>query len=234
VGELASAAGLHDSEAALIADLQAGDEQAYAWLIAQYHKPVYSLISRILDDPGDAPDATQEVFLKIFRGIRSFNGQSSLKTWIYRIALHEASNRRRWFFRHKAQELSIETPAEDQGEDAMNGSVRDMLVDEGSTPLEMVLSGEERGQVEMALRKLSDPYRTAILLRDIEELSYDQIAEAMNCSLGTVKSRIVRGRQALRVLLRESMPPQGGAEAEASSRRTARRGGANPTGSEAK
>ena len=88
--------------------LKAGNEDAYARLIAQYHQTIYNLIYRLLDDPADAPDTTQDVFIKVFRGMPKFNCESSLKTWIYRIAVHEASNRRRWFFRHKVQELSIE------------------------------------------------------------------------------------------------------------------------------
>ena len=89
---------------AIVAELKAGSEDAFYWLIAHYNQPVYSLVYRILDDPSDAADTTQEVFIKVFRGIRNFNADSSLKTWIYRIAVHEASNHRRWWFRHKVQE----------------------------------------------------------------------------------------------------------------------------------
>jgi RNA polymerase sigma-70 factor (ECF subfamily) len=199
VGELASAAGLRDGEATVVAELKAGSEEAFAWLIGRYHKPVYSLLYRLLDDPADAPDVTQEVFLKVFRGIRHFNGQSSLKTWLYRIALHEASNRRRWWFRHKVQEASIEPGApEDADFDSAAAVARDALADESSTPLEMLMNQEIRSQVERALHELAEPYRSTIILRDIEELSYEQIAEVLAISLGTVKSRIVRGREALR------------------------------------
>src|SRR3974377_1224540 len=104
----ASAVGVRSEEAAIVAELQAGSEDAFAWLIAQYSQPVYSLVYRTLDDPSDAADTTQEVFIKVFRGIRSFNADSSLKTWIYRIALHEAANQRRWWFRHRGRETSIE------------------------------------------------------------------------------------------------------------------------------
>ncbi len=94
---------------AVIAELKAGSEDAYAWLVGEFHQPVYSLVYRILTDPADAADTTQEVFLKVFRGMKQFHGGSSLKTWIYRIAIHEASNRRRWWFRHKSKESSMET-----------------------------------------------------------------------------------------------------------------------------
>src|SRR6266705_4642002 len=108
LGDLASAIELRGQESAIVAELKAGSEEAYVWLIGQFHQPIYSLVYRIVNDPSDAADTTQEVFLKVFRGMKYFHGQSSLKTWIYRIALHEASNRRRWWFRHKAKETSME------------------------------------------------------------------------------------------------------------------------------
>ncbi len=196
VSELASAISLRQEEASIVAELKAGSEDAYAWLITQFHQPIYSLVYRMLDDPSDAPDTVQEVFLKVFKGIQRFNGESSLKTWIYRIALHEASNRRRWWFRHKLRELSIEPSVEE----TENGpaAVRDMLVDEGASPLQRVLQSEVRQKVEEVLKELPEPYRTTVILRDIEELSYEQIAEVMEVNLGTVKSRLVRGRDALK------------------------------------
>src|SRR5246127_4560542 len=90
--EFASAIGVPES--AVIAELKAGSEAAYAWLVGEFHQPVYSVVYRILTDPSDAADTTQEVFLKVFRGIKRFNGECSLKTWLYRIAIHEASNQR--------------------------------------------------------------------------------------------------------------------------------------------
>ena len=97
VGNLASAIAVQSGEAALVADLKAGSEEAFALLVALYHQPLYSVISRSLSDPSDAADITQEVFLKVFRSINGFHGDASLKTWLYRIALHEAANRRRWW-----------------------------------------------------------------------------------------------------------------------------------------
>jgi RNA polymerase sigma-70 factor, ECF subfamily len=198
VSELAGAIGVHTEEASIIADLQAGSEEAYAWLITQYHQPIYSLVYRILDDPADAPDTTQEVFLKVFRGINRFHGESSLKTWIYRIAVHEASNRRRWWFRHKVRETSIEPLPDRQADEPGGLSICDTLTDGSESPLDTVLHEEVRSRVEAELKQLSEPYRTTVVLRDIEEMSYEQIAEVMNVSLGTVKSRLVRGRDALR------------------------------------
>lgn len=199
MSELASAIGVRGEESAIVAELKAGSEDAYAWLIAQYHQPIYSLVYRLLDDPSDAPDTTQEVFLKVFRGIKRFHGESSLKTWIYRIAVHEASNRRRWWFRHKVKETSIEpTPEQEQENPGSVRAVRDTLVDGRESPLQTVLHEEVRARVEEELKQLQEPYRTTVILRDIEEMSYEQIAEVMGASLGTVKSRLVRGRDALR------------------------------------
>lgn len=196
MAELASAIGVRSEEASILAELKAGSEDAYAWLINQYHQPIYSLVYRILDDPSDASDTTQEVFLKVFRGMKRFNGESSLKTWIYRIALHEASNRRRWWFRHKVREMSIEPSAPQ--ENGVSFGMKDQLVDEGASPFDNAMHEEVRAKVESELKQLTEPYRTTVILRDIEELSYEQIAEVMEVSLGTVKSRLVRGRDALK------------------------------------
>jgi len=194
VGELAMAWEMRPEEPLIVAELKAGNEDAYTRLIAQYHQSIYNLIYRILDDPTDAPDTTQEVFIKVFRGMSSFNCESSLKTWMYRIAIHEASNRRRWFFRHKVQEFSIEPePGESQA-----ASVRDALVDRSASPYDHVIRKQMRARVEECLKELPEHYRTAVVLRDIEDLSYEEIAAVTETSLGTVKSRLVRGREALR------------------------------------
>ena len=208
LSDLASAIGFRTEEASIVAELKAGSEAAFAWLIAQYSQPVYSLVYRILDDPSDAADTTQEVFIKVFRGIPRFNADSSLKTWIYRIALHEASNQRRWWFRHKRRETSID-PGPDDHDERGSLALKDMLVDDAKSPLEYVFDEELRRRVELELKSVAEPYRTAVILRDIEDLSYEQIAEVMEVSLGTVKSRLVRGRDALRKRLERHMPSHG-------------------------
>jgi RNA polymerase sigma-70 factor (ECF subfamily) len=183
-------------EASIVAELKAGSEDAYEWLIAHYHQPVYGLVYRILNDPADAADTTQEVFLKVFRGIKRFHGEASLKTWIYRIALHEASNQRRWWFRHKRRETTMESPI---GEDAGQGfTLKETLVDEHESPFDCAAHEEVRTKVEQELAQVQEPYRTAVVLRDIEGLSYEEIAEILQVSLGTVKSRLMRGRFALK------------------------------------
>jgi RNA polymerase sigma-70 factor (ECF subfamily) len=202
VGDVASAIGARDLESAIVAELKAGSEEAYAWLIGEFHQPIYSLVYRILTDPADAADTTQEVFLKVFRGMKHFHGQSSLKTWIYRIAVHEASNRRRWWFRHKARETSME-PLENSGAQGSGLTMQETLVDEGESPFDSVAHEEVRARVEEELRNIPEPYRTTVILRDLEEMSYEEIAEVLDISLGTVKSRLTRGREALRKRLTE-------------------------------
>ena len=195
LGDLVSAIGARSEEAAIVAELKAGSEEAYAWLIGEFQQPVYGLVYRIVNDPADAADTAQEVFLKVFRGMKHFHGEASLKTWIYRIALHEAANRRRWWFRHKAHETSIE-PVEAEG--AAGEAMQIALTDHGESPFENVAHREVQRRVEAELRKVPEPYRTTLILRDLEEMSYEEIAEVLEISLGTVKSRLTRGRQALR------------------------------------
>jgi RNA polymerase sigma-70 factor (ECF subfamily) len=197
LGELASALAVRNEEASVIAELKTGSDAAYAWLIERYHQPIYSLVYRILNDPADAADTTQEVFIKVFRGIRHFNGESSLKTWMYRIALHEASNHRRWWFRHKAHETSIE-PAGAGADDESTRCLKDTLMDGSASPFEAARQQELREQVEAELSQVPEPYRTTVVLRDLQDLSYEEIAEVMETTLGTVKSRLMRGRDALR------------------------------------
>ena len=202
VGNLASAIGITTEDVALVADLKAGSEEAFAVLIAQYHQPLYSLIARSLNDPADAADITQEVFIKVFRSIRSFHGGSSLRTWLYRIALHEASNQRRWWSRHKKQEITIDSSFE-ADPDAENNrlSLAATLADRSGSPFDQAAQAEVRERVEAALRQIPEAFRTVVILREIEGFAYEEIAEILNVNLGTVKSRLTRGRSALRTIL---------------------------------
>ncbi|MFY9742598.1 MAG: sigma-70 family RNA polymerase sigma factor [Candidatus Sulfotelmatobacter sp.] len=209
LGELAGAIGVRNEESAIVAELKAGSEAAYAWLIGEFQRPVYGLVYRMVSDPADAADTTQEVFLKVFRGIKHFNGESSLKTWIYRIALHEAANRRRWWFRHKAQETSIE-PLEGECASVPDEAMRNALIDRHDSPFDNVAHREVRQRVDQELRKIAEPYRTSLILRDLEGMSYEEIAEVLQISLGTVKSRLTRGRQALKERLAPYMRELGG------------------------
>lgn len=184
-------ADLAAEDAVLLEGLRRGDGTAYEALIQRYEKPVYNLVSRLVDDPADAADAVQEVFLRVFRKVAWFRGESSLKTWIYRIAINEARNQRRWFGRHRQREVGLET------EDA-SGRHGVWLEDQQPSPFDIALDHETRALIEDALNEVSPVFRAALVLREIEGLSYEEIAEILEVSLGTVKSRILRGRQALR------------------------------------
>ena len=200
MSDLASALAIGAEEQSLITELKAGSEAAFAALIGQYSRPVYSLIARSLRDPADAADVTQDVFVKVFRNIHSFHGEASLRTWIYRIALHEASNQRRWWTRHKRQETTLDDTREnDDGETYCLG---DTLATDEASPFENVSRAQTRAQVEAALHKIPEVFRTAVVLREIEGFAYEEIAEILETSIGTVKSRLMRGRAALREALR--------------------------------
>lgn len=186
---------------ALLEGLRQGTEAAYEELLSQYQQPVYNLVLRLLSDPSETADVLQEVFLKVFRSVRSFRGQSSLKTWIYRIAVNEAYNQRRWFSRHRKQEVGFET--EEEG----SRSYKDTLSDPGRSPFDLAAGSETHALIEQALAELNPTFRTAVILRDIEDLSYEEIAEVLQISLGTVKSRILRGREALRRILAGRLEP---------------------------
>jgi RNA polymerase sigma-70 factor (ECF subfamily) len=204
VDHLASVIGVESDESVLIAELQAGSETAFAQLIACYHQPLYSLIARSLHDPADASDITQEVFIKVFRSIRGFHGEASLRTWLYRIALREASNQRRWWSRHKRQETPMDAPcgcSSDCDSDGEPLSLGATLADGGASPFDQASQRETRERVEAALREVPEAFRTVLVLREIEGFAYEEIAEILQVNLGTVKSRLMRGRAALRSLL---------------------------------
>lgn len=200
--------GLSEEDARIVRGLRAGIEDAYEQLIGRYEQPIYSIAYRLLGNPAEACDVVQDVFLKVFRGVHSFREQSSLRTWLYRIAVNEAQNRRRWFMRHSRREVSIENHG---GEEC---SCLDFAADSGRSPYEQVLDGENRALVERALARINPIFRSAVVLRDINNLSYEEIADILQVSIGTVKSRIRRGREALRRELAQR-PDQGLAEAMA-------------------
>lgn len=182
-----------DSEdLALVGSLREGSERAYETLLLRFQQPVYNLVLRLLNDPSDASDVVQEVFLKVFRNVSHFRGQSTLKTWIFRIAINEAHNQRRWFFRHRHREIGIE----DEQDDIRSRA--ETLADSAQSPFDYVLDQENQALIKAALTRINPRFRSAVVLRDITDLSYEEIAEVLQVSLGTVKSRILRGREALR------------------------------------
>jgi len=201
--ERAAEAGAEFEDIRLVELLRLGDERAYEELITRFQQPVYVLALRLLSDSSDASDVVQEVFLKVFRNIGSFRGQSSLKTWIYRITVNEAHNARRWFFRHRRREVELETNPEESRD------WKESIPDRSRSPFEEAVHRERHSMLEAALEQISPIFREAVVLRDITDLSYEQIAEVLGVSLGTVKSRILRGREALREQLagrQESKP----------------------------
>jgi RNA polymerase sigma-70 factor, ECF subfamily len=194
VSDWASALSWGRDESELVTELQAGSETAFDWLVTHYHGPVYNLILSMLGDTSDAADGTQEVFLKAFRGIRCFRQGSSLKTWLYRIAIREALNHKRWFKRHLQKNVSIDAEPE-EGRSAIE------IEDLGANPFDQLAAHEIQQAVQQALQEIPQVFRGAVILRDLEGLSYEEIAEVLECSVGTVKSRILRGRRALKELL---------------------------------
>jgi RNA polymerase sigma-70 factor (ECF subfamily) len=175
-------------EASIVADLKACSDEAYSWLVREFRPPILSLIRRVVAGRTDTSDAAQETFLKIFRGMQHFQGGSSLKTWIHRVALREAFNQVRWWSRHAARDRSIDSLS----------NVRERMVDVKASPLDDMMLKQIRAVVRLELSRVPEPYRTAVILRDIEGLSYGEIARITGVPIGSVSSRLARGRSVLR------------------------------------
>ena len=191
---------LSDEDARLLRGLRAGIESAYEELLSRYQQPIYGIVYRLLGDQNDACDVVQEIFLKVFRSVHSFKERSSLRTWIYRIAVNEAHNHRRWFSRHRKREVALDR------EDGEYGTF-EIAPDPGPSPFDVALDREAHVLIERALEEISPVFRTVVILRDLEGLGYEEIADILQISLGTVKSRILRGREALRRVLSERLEP---------------------------
>jgi len=183
-------------EAALVQRCANGDEAACADLVAEHQRMVVQLAINLLGDRDEALDLSQEVFLRVFRTIHGFRGQSSLRTWIYRIAVNQARNRHRfWSRRHRADQVSLDEHVAAHGEFLSGGE---------STPDQVLAQKELAGRLQHALDSLPFDQRTAIVLREIDGLSYEEIAFSLGIAIGTVKSRLTRARHALRLELREA------------------------------
>jgi RNA polymerase sigma-70 factor (ECF subfamily) len=176
----------------LVESLREGSERAYEELLIRFQQPVYALALRLLDDQSEACDVVQEVFLKVFRNVGAFRGQSTLKTWIYRITVNEAHNARRWFFRHRRAEVELDKNPDE------SRSWKEIIPDRSRSPFDEAFDSEQHIMIEAALKRINPIFREAVALRDISDLAYEEIAEILGVSLGTVKSRILRGREALR------------------------------------
>ena len=183
-------------EAALIQRCAAGDETAFSEVVAEHQRMVVQLAINLLGDRDEALDLSQEVFLRVFRTISRFRGQSSLKTWIYRIAVNQARNRHRfWRRRHRADQVSLDAHVATHGE---------FLSAATSRPDKVFAQKELAARLENALDALPFDQRTAIVLREVDGLSYEEIAYSLGVAVGTVKSRLTRARQTLRLELREA------------------------------
>jgi RNA polymerase sigma-70 factor (ECF subfamily) len=178
-----------DTDQQLVKRVQKGDKAAFDLLVRKYQHRVLKLVSRFVNDTAEAEDVAQEAFLKAYRALPAFRGDSAFYTWLYRIAINTAknalvSNRRR----PVDFDLDLQDPEQHD---------RQAMLKDADTPEGVLLTDEIREVVEQALEQLPDDLRTAIVLRELEGLSYEEIAEAMDCPVGTVRSRIFRAREAI-------------------------------------
>jgi RNA polymerase sigma-70 factor (ECF subfamily) len=185
-----------DREAVLIQRCAAHDESACAELVAVHQRMVFNLALHLLSDREEALDLSQEVFLRVFRTIHAFRGQSALRTWIYRIVINQARNRQRWWRRrHRSEQVSLDEHVLQHGEPG--------LANEMAAPDRILGRKELASSIWRALDRLPFEQRTAVVLREIDGMSYDEIAFSLGIAVGTVKSRLTRARGALRSQLRQ-------------------------------
>jgi RNA polymerase sigma-70 factor (ECF subfamily) len=179
----------------LVERAQRGDKRAFELLVAKYQRKLARLLSRFIRDPGEVEDVAQEAFIKAYRALPSFRGDSAFYTWLYRIGINAAKNYL------VAMGRRAPTTTEHDAEDAENFDDGDQLRDI-NTPENLLMSKQVANVVNTAMEQLPEELRTAITLREIEGMSYEDIAEIMNCPIGTVRSRIFRAREAIAEKLR--------------------------------
>lgn len=183
-------------EAALIQRCAARDEDACAELVTEHQRMVYQLSLNLLGDHNEALDLSQEVFLRVFRTLPGFRGQSTLRTWIYRIVVNQARNRQRfWRRRHRAHQISLDEHIREHGELPASG--------DGGAPDRLLGQKQLAERIRTALEHLPFDQKTALVLREIDGLSYEEIGFSLGIAVGTVKSRLARAREALRAQLRD-------------------------------
>jgi len=178
-----------DTDQELVRRVQAGDQTAFNLLVLKYQHRVLKLVGRFVNDAAEAEDVAQEAFLKAYRALASFRGDSAFYTWLYRIAINTAKNAL-VSQRRRPVDFDLDLQDPDQYE-------RHAKLKEADTPEGVLLTDEIRAVVEEAMEQLPEDLRTAIVLRELEGLSYEEIAEAMDCPVGTVRSRIFRAREAI-------------------------------------
>jgi RNA polymerase sigma-70 factor (ECF subfamily) len=182
-------AGVEQSDLELVRRAQRGERGAFDLLVLRYQHKVVKLVARLLRDPTEAEDIAQESFVKAYRALGSFRGDSAFYTWLYRIAVNTARNA---MASRQRRPLDYEADLSETEQSAVDSRMR-----HGDTPEAMALSEEIHQTVNRAVAELPEDLRTAIILREIEGLSYEEIAEAMDCPVGTVRSRIFRAREAI-------------------------------------
>jgi RNA polymerase sigma-70 factor (ECF subfamily) len=186
---------LEGRESTLVARCAAGDQAACAELVAEHQRMVYQLAFHLLGDRDEALDLSQDVFMRVFRTLPQFRGQSQLRTWIYRIVVNQARNRQRWWRRrHRANQISLDRHLEIHGEPSGNPQ---------AAPDQVLAQKRLASLLRRALEALPFDQRSVVVLREIDGLSYDEIAFSLGITLGTVKSRLTRARRALRDGLQE-------------------------------
>lgn len=186
---------------ALVQQCAGGDEDACARLVTDHQRMVYQLALHLLGDPQEALDLSQDVFLRVFRTLPQFRGHSTLKTWIYRIVVNQASNRQRWWRRrHRSQQVALDEHLVTHSEPAESRNF--------AQPDRVLQQRETSSRVWRALDALPFDQRTVIVLREIDGLSYEEIATSLGIAVGTVKSRLARARENLRVELRSDDIPR--------------------------
>jgi RNA polymerase sigma-70 factor (ECF subfamily) len=193
-------AGTAALETGLIERCRQGDPQAFARLVALHEGMVFNLAARLLGDPEEARDVAQDVFLQVYRTLDRFEGRSGLKTWIYRIVVNQSRNRQRWW-RRRRQDRTSTLDNLSAAEEA-----RITARQEGDGPYERLRLRERAARVQRALDALSFEHRAILLLREVEELSCEEIAQTLGLALGTVKSRLSRARESLRRALLAAAP----------------------------
>jgi RNA polymerase sigma-70 factor (ECF subfamily) len=196
-----------DADAPLIERVKAGDVKAFEMLVVKYQRRIERLIGRMVRDVDLVPDIAQETFIRAYRAIPQFRGESAFYTWLYRIAVNTAKKALMELKRDPLVTESARASRED--DDETSSRVENELTD-GETPEAVLASKQIASAVNFAIEALSDDLRQAITLREIEGLSYEEIAELMNCPIGTVRSRIFRAREAIATRLRPLLDTRGG------------------------
>ena len=191
-----------DVDAELVARVQAGDKQAFDLLVLKYQRKIMRLLSRMIRDQAEVEDVAQEAFIKAYRALPQFRGDSAFYTWLYRIAINTARN---WL---SSNSRRPSTPSSYEHEDGETFNEMDNLTD-NTTPESELASRQIAQTVNKAIEDLPEDLRTAIVLREIEGMSYEDIAQSMNCPIGTVRSRIFRAREAIATKLRPMMANSG-------------------------